>query len=74
MKTQARRILDFIEANPGSSILDITLAMDPFIANPRARISELRQDGHDIRCSRRKDGVDTYSVPVAEEQLTAGLA
>jgi hypothetical protein len=70
MKPQTARLLDFIEANPGCSILDIARGMDPFIANPRARISELRQAGHDIRCSKRKDGVDGYHVQVEAEQLT----
>lgn len=71
--TQADRILRFIRENPHASILDMARGMDPFIANPRARISELRQAGFDIRCERRSDGVDGYVCHEAA-QLSLGIA
>ena len=58
--TQSARVLAFIATNPGCSTMDITLGLSPFVSNPRARISDLRAQGHVIRLLRRPDGHDGY--------------
>ena len=51
--TQAERVLDFIRAHEGCTMLDLTYGLFPFVANPRARISDLRAAGHVIEASGR---------------------
>lgn len=70
---QADRILAFLRAHPGCSVMELQYGMHPFIANPRARISELRQRGFRIDCFRGEGGVDRYHL-VEQEQTTMGLA
>lgn len=75
---QMARLLAFVRANPGCTTMDIQLGMRPFIANPRARISDLRAVGFLIEC-RREQGVDRYYVrearpaPLLGVQESAGL-
>lgn len=57
---QRNRILHFIRVNPGCSTMEIQLELSPFVANPRARISDLRARGHVIECRRRADKFDGY--------------
>lgn len=70
--TQTARLLHYLHQNPGASSLEITLALS--IVNVTGRISDLRAAGHDIRCAKRKDGADGYSLRVEAEQLTLGAA
>ena len=51
--TQAERVLDFIRSHPDCTMLDLTYGLFPFVANPRARISDLRAAGHRIEASGR---------------------
>ena len=69
--TQAARLLAFIRANPDCTTMDIQLGMRPFLANPRARISDLRAAGVDIVCLRRSDGRLGYRI---REQMEMGMA
>jgi hypothetical protein len=59
--TQVARILAFLRDHPGCSILELTQGLDPFVANPRARISDARAEGYRIDCHRReRDGRLAY--------------
>ena len=69
--TQAERLLTFLRSHPGASIADITHGLDPFVANPRARISDLRARGVRIDCRRDDRGVDRYVVVEQPQQMTA---
>jgi hypothetical protein len=69
--TQAGRLLAFIRANPGCTTMDIQLGMRPFIANPRARISDLRAAGIVVDCRKDDRGVARYTVRERAEQLVA---
>lgn len=60
--TQTERVVRFVADNPGCTILDITRGLDPFVANPRARISDARANGHNIVCRRRGDGRNGFWV------------
>jgi hypothetical protein len=59
-QTQAERLLIWLRQNPGSSSLDITLALR--IVNTTGRISDLRAAGHVIDCWTDKDGVARYTL------------
>lgn len=55
---QERRVLDYIEANPGSTTADII--RETFITCPSARITTLRQKGVPIiSIGRKRYGRDT---------------
>ena len=74
--TQTERIVAFIKAHPGCTTMELTLGLAPFCANPRARISDARAQGFDVRCERRSDGRLGYRVvemaPVTRgEQVSA---
>lgn len=69
-RTQAQRVLAFIEANPGCTTMDIQLGLSPFVSNPRARISDLRIAGHVIDCDKDRDGIARYHARPA----TPGVA
>jgi hypothetical protein len=73
-QTQSDRMLRFIREHPSCSILDIVQGLDPFCANPRARISDLRAEGHVVSCVRDKAGVARYSVVEPTVQLGLGIA
>lgn len=68
--TQADRLLRWIRANPGTSSLEITVALG--IVNTTGRISDLRAAGHVIDAKRDRDGVFRYSI-VTEGQLALAL-
>ena len=76
--TQSARLLAFLQANPGCTTMQIQLGMRPFLANPRARISDLRAAGISVEC-RKVDGVSRYFVrearpaPLRGEQEVMGL-
>ena len=46
--SQADRLLRWLRAHPDSTILEITYGLHPFVSNPRARMSDLREQGHRI--------------------------
>lgn len=61
------RLLNFLSREPGKTTLTVAQARSRFkIANPRARISDLRADGHQIVTEMRegRDGVErgVYSL------------
>lgn len=74
--TQRDRLLAFLRANPGATTMQIQLGMRPFLANPRARISDLRASGIEVVC-RKVDGVSRFYVvearpePIWGEQIGA---
>lgn len=62
-----QRLLAYLSKEPGTTTLTVSQARSRFkIANPRARISELRADGVRIRTEMRegRDGVEraVYSL------------
>lgn len=69
-KTNAKtRLLTYLNKVPGETTLTVAEARSRFkIANPRARIAELRADGHNIRTEMRtgRDGIEraVYSLSV----------
>lgn len=59
--TAKQRLLTYLSKEPGKTTLSVAEARSRFkIANPRARISELRADGVNIRTEMRegRDGVE----------------
>lgn len=68
---QADRLLAFLRAHPGCSALEITYGLEPFVANPRARISDLRAKGHTINAERDARGVFRFYLVEAPVQLAA---
>jgi hypothetical protein len=58
--TQAARLLTWLRQNPGSSSLDVTLALR--IVNVTGRVSDLRAAGYVVDCWHDKDGVARYTV------------
>jgi hypothetical protein len=58
--TQARRLLDWLRANPGSSSLEMTLALG--IVNTTGRISDIRASGVVVDCREDKAGVARYRI------------
>lgn len=58
--TQTSRILAWLRANPGSSSLEVTLALG--IVNVTGRVSDLRAAGHYVECRKDAKGVSRYSV------------
>ena len=68
--TQTERIVEYIRTHPGCSMLEIAYGVQPFIANPRARISDARAAGVNIPPpTRDRDGVERYHVEEEPEQL-----
>lgn len=60
--TQTERVLAFLRANPQATALDIAHGCHPWVSNPRARISDLRANGHRIDMVRRGDGRNGFVV------------
>jgi hypothetical protein len=58
--TQTERLLTWLRQNPGSSSLEVTIALR--IVNVTGRVSDLRAAGHVIDCWTDKDGVARYTV------------
>lgn len=53
---QTERVRDFLLANVDPTALEITFGCRPWVSNPRARISDLRKEGHVITAVKRADG------------------
>lgn len=49
--TQTDRLVRFLRENPGSTSLELTLALG--IVNTTGRISDARKEGHVIECRKR---------------------
>lgn len=60
--TQNERVLAFLRANPGATALDIAHGCHPWVSNPRARISDLRANGFEVRVVKRPDGRNGFEV------------
>jgi hypothetical protein len=60
--TQTERVKRFIERNPGCTTMQIQLGCQPFISNPRARISDLRAQGINVVCRKRRDGLEGFTI------------
>jgi DNA-binding IclR family transcriptional regulator len=69
--TQAERVLDYLSRHPGASAMQLINALA--IPNYRARVSELRQAGHDIEVVRDKHGLNRYYLRSKPVQLAAGF-
>jgi len=66
--SQNDRLLRWLRANPGTSSLEITVALH--IVNVTGRISDLREQGHVIDAV-REQGVYRYVVREAPVQMVA---
>ena len=74
--TQVDRIVNFVRRHPGCTVMEVTLGLSPFVANPRARMSDARAHGIAFDKWRDSDGVWRYRVaerpvPMVGEQLGA---
>lgn len=58
--TQTERLLTWLRQNPGSSSLDITIALR--IVNVTGRVSDLRAAGYVVDCWTDDKGVARYTV------------
>lgn len=67
--TQKERVLDYLSSHPGASAMQLINALA--IPNYRARISELRTDGHVIEVVRDKHGLNRYFLRSRPVQLEA---
>jgi hypothetical protein len=72
--TQTERVKRFIERNPGCTTMQIQLGCQPFISNPRARISDLRAQGINVVARKRRDGVDGYWISRAVDRVVEAPA
>lgn len=70
--TQNARILAYIRAHPDATVMECSRAMHPWVANIRARHSDLRNLGFDIQAVRRTDGREGFRL-VEHGQATLGL-
>lgn len=70
--TQPERLYRYLRENPGASSLEITIALG--IVNVTGRVSDLRAEGIEVRCAKRKDGRDGYSLPPASLTLFGDAA
>jgi hypothetical protein len=62
--SQTERVVRYLREHDGATILEITKGLDPFVANPRARISDARKAGHDIVCIRGEDNQLHYYLDI----------
>lgn len=75
--TQTERVRRFIEDNPGCTVLDMARGLEPFVSNPRARISDVRAEleregGHyDVVCEKRDGAGHFYIRSTGPVQLAA---
>jgi len=67
--TQAARLLAYLRSHPGASAMNIINALA--IPNYRARISDLRAQGHTIEAKRDKWGLFRYWVATEPVQMVA---
>ena len=70
--TQTDRIVAFIRANPGCTTMQIQYGLEPFVANPRGRISDARAQGVAIECRKRADGRLGYYIREARPAPLSG--
>lgn len=68
--TQNDRVLAYLRAHPGATAMELTFGLQPFVANPRARISDLRAAGYIVEMVRRDDGRNGF---VVREPVATGL-
>jgi hypothetical protein len=68
--TQTDRLQAYLSSHPGSSSLEITLAIG--CVNVTGRVSDLRAKGVEVQARRDRDGVFRYRI-VEPGQLEAGL-
>jgi len=69
--SQPDRLYRYLRANPGASSLEITVALG--IVNVTGRVSDLRAEGIAVRCAKRRDGRDGYTLVEGDGTLF-GLA
>ena len=67
--TQCYRLFQYLKEHPQASSLEITLALN--LVNVTGRVSDLRAEGIEVVCAKRRDGRDGYSLKPGE--LTLGL-
>lgn len=73
-KTQNGRVLAYIRTHPGATFVECYDAMQPRIANIRARHSDLRLIfGIEVVCEPRPDGNEGFSVYLHPVQRELGL-
>ena len=76
--TQTDRLQKYLREHPGATIAEITFGLQPFVANPRARISDLRKQlepqGLTVIGVKRKDGVMGFHIRPTELTLGFGDA
>ncbi len=72
-QTQADRVLRFLREHDGATAMELTMGLDPYVSNVRARVSDLRAEGHVIEARKRSDGQVGLFV-VEPGQRTLGLA
>jgi hypothetical protein len=58
--SQCARLLAWLRANPGSSSLEVTMALR--IVNVTGRVSDLRAAGHIVECLTDDAGVKRYRI------------
>ena len=71
--TQNERVLAFLFSEIDPTAMEIAKGCHPWVSNPRARISDLRKLGYDIRAVKRADGKTGFRLE-APGQRTLGLA
>jgi hypothetical protein len=69
--TQSERVLAYLRSHPGATVMELSFGLQPFVANPRARISDLRAAGHVIDVVKRSDGKNGFVVREPELVQTA---
>lgn len=60
--TQNQRVLAFLRGHPRATAIEIGMGVHPWVSNPRARISDLRAQGHVIEPTKRADGRTGFVV------------
>lgn len=70
--TQAERVLAYLRAYPLASAIEVAMGCHPWVSNPRARISDLRDLGYDVICERRWDGANGYRIR-ERQRVTTGV-
>jgi hypothetical protein len=73
--TQNDRVLAYLRAHPGSTAMELSLGIEPYISNVRARISDLRlTHGIEIEARKREDGRVGFFVVQPGQQALGLLA
>ena len=70
--TQTDRLIRFLRDHPGSTSLELTLALG--IVNTTGRISDARKEGHVIECRKRRDKRQGYWLVEGPQQLALDVA